>query len=76
LLERRGEKKRRRRSSHLRGGTLELQQHHGAGTLHDVEVEQQRLVAVETTERSEDEDAGGGARKILGRGARHKPWYK
>lgn len=31
---------------YLWGGTLELQQHHGAGTLHDVKVEQQRLVSV------------------------------
>lgn len=35
-------------SSHLCGRTLELQQHHGAGTLHDVEVEQIRLIPVET----------------------------
>lgn len=38
-------------SSHLSGGTLELQQHHGAGTLHDVEIEQQRLLPVETNQR-------------------------
>lgn len=34
--------------SHLCGRTLELQQHHGAGTLHDVEVEQQPLLPVKT----------------------------
>lgn len=32
--------------SNLCGGTLELQQHHGTGTLHDVEVEQIWLVPV------------------------------
>lgn len=40
--------KREEWSSYLRGRTLELQQHHGAGTLHDVEVEQQSLVPVTT----------------------------
>ena len=34
-------------SPDLRRGTLELQQHHGTGTLHYVEVEQQRLLPVE-----------------------------
>lgn len=34
--------------SHLCGRTLKLQQHHGAGTLHDVEVEQQWLLPVTT----------------------------
>lgn len=38
-------------SSHLSGRTLELQQHHGAGTLHDVEVKQQWLFPVETHEQ-------------------------
>lgn len=47
--------KREEWSSYLRGRTLELQQHHGAGTLHDVEVEQQSLVPVTTL--SEDENA-------------------
>lgn len=47
--------KREEWSSYLRGRTLELQQHHGAGTLHDVEVEQQSLVPVTTW--SEDENA-------------------
>lgn len=36
-------------SSHLCGRTLELQQDHGTGTLHDVEVEQQPLVSVKQT---------------------------
>lgn len=35
-------------SSHLCGRALELQEDHGAGTLHDVEVEQQPLVPVKT----------------------------
>lgn len=38
----------KRVSSHLCGRTLELQQHHGAGTLHDVEVEQQWLLPMTT----------------------------
>lgn len=36
---------------YLCGGTLELQQYHGTGTLHDVEVEQQRFVSVEQRKR-------------------------
>lgn len=39
-------KERARGVSDLRGGTLELQQHQGAGALQDVEVEEKRLLPV------------------------------
>lgn len=40
--------KREKWCTYLCGWTLEFQQHHGAGTFHDVEVEQQWLVPVNT----------------------------